>query len=65
MGEVTQNYTLEVRQPLGTTHAIVTEAGPADASVFVGEEATLQCRVKSLAPPHIKWLKRLEGQEIR
>jgi hypothetical protein len=30
----------------------------------VGDAATLQCRVKSLAPPHIKWLKRLEGHEV-
>lgn len=64
IGEVTQNYTLEVKQPVGATHAVVTEAGPADATVFAGEVATLQCRVKSLAPPHIKWLKRLEGHEV-
>ena len=64
IGEVTQNYTLEVKQPVGATHAVVTEAGPADATVVAGEVATLQCRVKSLAPPHIKWLKRLEGHEV-
>ena len=64
IGEVTQNYTLEVKQPVGATHAVVTEAGPADATVIAGEVATLQCRVKSLAPPHIKWLKRLEGHEV-
>ena len=64
IGEVTQNFTLEVRQPVGATHAIVTEAGPADTTVIAGDVATLQCRVKSLAPPHIKWLKRLEGHEL-
>lgn len=64
IGEVTQNYTLEVRQPVGAIHAIVTEAGPADTKVVAGDAATLQCKVKSLAPPHIKWLKRLDKHEL-
>jgi hypothetical protein len=64
IGEVTQNYTLEVRQPVGAIHAIVTEAGPVDMKVVAGDAATLQCKVKSLAPPHIKWLKRLDKHEL-
>ena len=63
-GEQTKNYTLEVKQPSGTMHAIVTEAGPANSTVLEGETATLQCRVKSLNPPHLKWLKKLELHEI-
>ena len=63
IGQQTTNFTLEVRPTVGTTHAIVTEAGPANTTVSVGETATLQCRVKSLAPPHIKWLKRLEAED--
>jgi hypothetical protein len=63
IGEKVMNFTLEVRAAAGTTHAIVTEAGPANTTVRTGETATLQCRVKSLAPPHIKWLKRLESTD--
>ena len=54
------NYELEVKQTVGTTHAIVTSAGPANTTVKAGESASLQCRVKSLAKPYIKWLKKLE-----
>ena len=62
--EKTQNYTLDVKQPSGTHHAIVTEASPANSTVHRGETATLHCRVKSLTVPHIKWLKRLEPHEV-
>lgn len=63
IGERTLNYTLEVNTPAGTAHAIVTEAGPTNTTVATGETATLQCRVKSIAPPHIKWLKKLEPND--
>ena len=63
IGEKTVNFTLDVEQPLGATHAIVTEVGPLNNTVSVGERATLQCRVKSIAPPHIKWLKKMEPHE--
>jgi hypothetical protein len=63
IGEKTLNYTLEVEQPAGAPHAIVTEAGPTNTTVVVGQEAALQCKVKSIAPPHIKWLKKLEAHE--
>ena len=63
-GEQTKNFTLEVKQPSGTMHAIVTEAGPANSTVLEGETATLQCKVKSLNPPHLKWLKKLELHEL-
>ena len=62
-GEQTKNYTLEVKQPSGSRHAIVTEAGPANSTVLEGETATLQCKVKSLNSPHLKWLKKLELHE--
>lgn len=63
IGQKTVNFTLEVEQPQGSNHAVVTEVGPVNTSVFVGEQATLQCRIKSLAPPHIKWLKKMEPYE--
>ncbi len=68
VGERSVNFTLAVEKPPPTqnhppaaTHAIVTESGPVSTTVAEGELATLRCRVKSLAPPHIKWLKRLEA----
>ena len=63
-GEQIKTYKLEVKQPSGSMNAIVTEAGPANSTVLEGETATLQCRVKSLNTPHLKWLKRLEPNEI-
>ena len=63
-GEQIKTYKLEVKQPSGSMNAIVTEAGPANSTVLEGETATLQCRVKSLNPPHLKWLKRLESNEL-
>ena len=63
VGESTTNFTLEVKPPVGSHQAIVTEAGPSNTTVAVGETATLKCRVKSLAQPHIKWLKRLEKHD--
>ena len=63
-GEQIKTYQLEVKQASGSMNAIVTEAGPANSTVLEGETATLQCRVKSLNPPHLKWLKRLESNEI-
>ena len=63
IGEKTLNFTLDVKQPKGAPHAIVTEAGPTNTTVMVGEEAALQCKVKSIAEPHIKWLKKLESHE--
>jgi len=60
MGERTVNYTLEVRRPAGAAaHAIVTGVGP-DATAVEGESVSLQCRVKSITSPHVKWLKRSE-----
>ena len=38
----------------------MTEAGPRNGSFEQGSEATLFCRVKSLVPPHVQWLKKLD-----
>lgn len=62
-GERMMNFTLEVKQPVGTTHAIVIESGPPNTTVVEGKSASLSCRVKALSPPHIKWLKRLQPSE--
>lgn len=64
IGDKTKNFTLVVKQTVGTTHAIVTEVGPTNTTVISGGSATLQCKVKSLAKPHVKWLKRLESHEL-
>ena len=62
IGEKTVNFTLDVEEPQ-RAHAIVTEVGPANTTVLVGGEATLSCKVKSIAPPHIKWLKKMDAHE--
>ena len=52
------NFTLSVDAGSGAgQHAVVTEARPLNSTVREGESATLVCRVKSIARPHIKWLK--------
>ncbi|XP_059082808.1 fibroblast growth factor receptor-like 1 isoform X2 [Tigriopus californicus] len=63
IGDRTKNFTLGVKQTVGTTHAIVTEVGPTNTTVIAGGSTTLQCKVKSLDRPHVKWLKRLEYHE--
>ena len=65
LGEQTMNYTLEVKNIVGGPHAIVTVAGPSNKTVVVGGEATLQCRVKSIYPPTVQWLKKGDGSESR
>lgn len=57
IGEKTLNFTLEVEHT--APHAVVTEATQTNTNVYVGEEATLQCKVKSIPEPIIKWLKKL------
>ncbi len=64
LGSETMNFTLEVPQPKSGPTAIVTEAGPANTTVRSGETATLQCKVKSLSPPHVKWLKKLGPADV-
>ena len=64
VGERTMNFTLDVRSKPGVAaHAIVTDSGPMNTTVVAGDAAMLQCRVKAVSPPHIKWLKRLESHE--
>ena len=58
------NYTLHVNVAAGSIqHAVVTEAGPENSTVYEGDTATLRCKVKSVALPHIKWLKKLEKED--
>jgi hypothetical protein len=56
IGESMQNYTLLVEEPVGEQPSI---SGAGNQTVTVGGTASLQCRVKSRAPPHIKWLKKM------
>ncbi len=60
------NFTLTVTTREGSSasklQAIVTEAGPENGTaVYEGDVAVMRCRVKSLAQPHIKWLKKLNS----
>jgi len=55
VGSVTKNYTLNVEVPISDQPTV---SGAGNMSVLVGDTASLQCRVKSKAPPHIKWLKK-------
>jgi len=55
VGSVTKNYTLNVEVPISEQPTV---SGAGNMSVLVGDTASLQCRVKSKAPPHIKWLKK-------
>ena len=56
VGAVTRNVTLSVERPLSEQQPLVSGSG--NTSVKAGDTASLQCRVKSAAPPHIKWLKK-------
>lgn len=55
IGSVTKNYTLSVAEGVVDTPNV---SGNGNTSVVVGDTASLQCRVKSKNPPHIKWLKK-------
>lgn len=58
------DFTLTVNAPEGAAqHAVITSAGPVNGTVRQGDQAVLRCQVKSVAPPHIKWLKKLEEGE--
>jgi len=56
VGSVTRNFTLNVEVPYSEQQPVVSGSG--NMTVLVGDTASLQCRVKSTAPPHIKWLKK-------
>ena len=64
LGEQTMNFTLEVDNVVGAPHAIVTVVGSSDKTVEIGGDATLQCRVKSIYPPTVQWLKRGEDGTV-
>ena len=55
IGATSKNFTLNVEVPLAEQPTVV---GNGNVSVLVGDTASLQCRVNSGAPPHIKWLKK-------
>ena len=55
VGSVARNFSLGVSVPVSEQPAV---SGPGNLTVVVGETAALQCRVRSRAPPHIKWLKK-------
>ena len=55
IGATSKNFTLNVEVPLSEQPTVV---GNGNVSVLVGDTASLQCRVNSGAPPHIKWLKK-------
>jgi len=56
VGSTTKNYTLAVTSVQVPDQPKV--SGNGNTSVVVGETASLQCRVRSPGPPHIKWLKK-------
>ena len=55
IGAAATNFTLAVEVPLAEQPTV---AGNGNVSVMAGDTASLQCRVSSAAPPHIKWLKK-------
>ena len=57
LGSVTRNFTLDVSVPYSDQQPVVSGSG--NMTVLVGDTASLQCRVRSVAPPHIKWLKKI------
>jgi len=56
VGFITRNFTLHVASPYSETRPVVSGSG--NTTIVEGDTASLQCRVKSMAPPHIKWLKK-------
>ena len=60
LGSVTRNFSLEVTSPYSSHQPVVSGSG--NMTVLVGDTAALQCRVRSTAPPHIKWLKKQNAQ---
>lgn len=60
IGEVTRNYSLHVDVMAEEQPAV---SGAGNQTVMVGGTASLQCRVKSRAPPHIKWLKKMSPED--
>ena len=60
LGSVTRNFTLDVSVPYSDQQPVVSGSG--NMTVLVGDTASLQCRVRSAAPPHIKWLKKINTE---
>ena len=58
VGSVTRNFTLNVDDPYSEQQPPIV-SGAGNVTVSSGDTASLQCRVRSTAPPHIKWLKKL------
>ena len=64
-GENVLHFRLDVLMPEGgVPPAVVTDVGPDNATVVMGESISLHCTVRSFEKPRIKWLKRLARQDV-
>ena len=62
VGEARRDFTLSMEEEGGDQPAF--SHGPINRTVREGETATFDCRVRSAARPHIKWLKKLEASDL-
>jgi len=62
VGETRKDFHLHIEEEL-TEHPDFSN-GPMNRTVREGDTATFDCRVRSSAKPHIKWLKKLEGGDM-
>ncbi|XP_022235011.1 fibroblast growth factor receptor-like 1, partial [Limulus polyphemus] len=63
LGSVHKSFILEVVDRNSNKPKLVGDH-PKNTTVNWGETATFQCHVESKVPPHIKWLRLLEGSEL-
>lgn len=60
LGSINYTYTLEVIEQYQEKPELI-GPHPLNTTVDYGQQASLQCKVKSLVEPHIQWLKLLEN----
>lgn len=61
VGETSKEFHLDIEEELNE-HPDFSN-GPMNRTVREGDTATFDCRVRSSAKPHIKWLKKLEARD--
>lgn len=63
LGSINYTYTLDVIEQYQEKPELI-GPHPLNTTVDYGQQASLQCKVKSLIEPHIQWLKLLENAKV-